>query len=100
MYNACDLNRWTACKMGPIASVDARSKNTIFFLSHLFPFPIGLQKDAVKEAKIKGKGGGSHPRFQRRIGLFSDREIEIWEQGKKFNRQKNAKDIYLSLYAE
>lgn len=35
------------------------------FLLYLFPFPIGLQKDAVKETKIKGKGGGSHPRFQR-----------------------------------
>jgi len=53
-------------QVGPIASVDARSKycTVFFFLLHLFPFPIGLQKDAVKEAKIKGKGGGSHPRFQ------------------------------------
>jgi len=85
---------------GPHCFCGRSLKKYNLFLSHLFPFPIGLQKDAVKEAKIKGKGGGSHPRFQRRISLFSDREIEIWEQGKKFNRQKNAKDIYLSLYAE
>jgi len=83
---------------GPHCFCGRSLKKYNLFLSHSLPFPIGLQKDAVKEAKIKGKGGGSHPRFQRRIGLFSDREIEIWEQGKKFNRQKNAKDIYLSLY--
>lgn len=95
MYNACELNRWTACRMGPNTSV-ASEKN--IFLLHLFPFAIGLQKDAVKEAKIKEKAEVAihGPRFQREIGSLI-LKLKQKQHRKKFNRTKNTQNINLNM---
>jgi hypothetical protein len=55
MYNACDLNRWTACRMGPIISAASPSKNTLFFFCVNSPSLSVLQKEEGKEGKIKEK---------------------------------------------
>lgn len=54
MYNACDLNRWTACRWAPLLLWTLAQKNTIFFFCIYF-LPYRFAKGRSKRSKNKGK---------------------------------------------
>jgi hypothetical protein len=73
-------------------------KNDNIFLLHLFPFAIGLQKDVVKEAKIKENVEVAIDGFKEIGSLISKSKHN--QQRTEFDRTKNAQHVSASHQSE